>query len=236
MEEQKKNYQLFFDLFKEIEDYLLKIVREEIRSFPNLISKACEIRPSIRKYSGELNDLSLIRTLLAHKKRENLILIPDTTIKKTKAILNYIKNPPTVLKKFGKKVFTCKLEDSLLEIIKVMKERVYTHIPVYSYSDLNEKEFVGVLSESSIMNWLADKKEISLKNVKIEELVEFLNKQPNECFDFVNKDEDAYKIKERFLKEVKDQKRIGAIFITKNGNKDEELLGIITAWDLPLLD
>jgi len=225
------NYQTLFDLFKEIEAHLTKIVREDIRGFNDLLKIACEKEPHIKKYSGELNDLSLIRTLIAHKKREHLVLIPEETIKRVKEILQFIKNPPTVLEKFGKEVYFCNSEDLLLDILKIMKKETFTHIPVYK-----NKDFIGVLSEVSVTNWLADKKKLNLDDVTIYELREFLNNQPNEFFDFVKKSEDAYKIKERFLNEVRERKRIGAIFITDNGKQEEKFLGIITAWDIPILD
>ena len=225
------NYQILFDLFKEIEAYLSKVVNEDIRNFNDLLKTSCEKQPHIKKYSGELNDLSLIRTLIAHKKREHLILIPESTIKRVKEILDYIRNPPTVLEKFEKKVYVCDSDNLLIDILKVMKKETFTHIPVY-----NKGKIKGILSEVSVTNWLADKKEINLKNIIVGDLGEFLDNQPNEFFDFVKKDEDAYKVKERFLNEVKDKKRLGAIFITENGKKEEKLLGVITAWDIPILD
>ena len=225
----ENNAEILFSLFKQIEDYISNIVNEN-GNFNELVSKACKIMPHIKEYGPELNDLSLIRTLIAHKNRDHLILIPEETINRAKEILNYIRNPPTVFDIFEKEVYFCNSNDLLIEVLRVMKEKTFTHVPVYS-----NKGFIGILSEASIANWLSDSKELNMQNIKVKELNNFLNNQPNEYFDFVNKNEDAYKIKERFLNEVKGHKRIGSIFITQNGKNDEKLLGVITAWDLPLL-
>ena len=37
---------------------------------------------------------------------------------------------------------------------------------------------------------------------------------------------------ERFKESLKDQERLGMLFVTAHGKPNERLLGIITAWDL----
>lgn len=34
---------------------------------------------------------------------------------------------------------------------------------------------------------------------------------------------------------VNQTKRLGAIFVTENGKREEKIIGIITSWDLPKL-
>ena len=55
----------------------------------------------------------------------------------------------------------------------------------------------------------------------------------NEYFEFVSANTNAFLIKKWFTEAVKNRKRLGAVFVTTNGQQDGKLLGIITAWDLP---
>ena len=39
-------------------------------------------------------------------------------------------------------------------------------------------------------------------------------------------------VEELFAEEIKDQKRLAAVFITETGKAGEKILGLVTPWDL----
>lgn len=230
-EENLKNNQEFKRLFDKLEKYLNNLVKDNITSLPLLIKTACDKEPFIRNFSSELNDFSLIRTLIAHKGRIEIVKILDETLDNLKRVYNLITNPPTIYDKFKKDVFICQTSEPLLDVLKLMKEKTYTHIPVYE-----DNKFIGILSEASFTNWATEKENINLIYIKVKDLVNYLNNQSNEFFEFVKKSENAFEVRGWFYNKVKEHKRLGAVFITETGNKEEPLLGIVTAWDLTELE
>lgn len=222
----------FLELFGQIEKRLNELagVSEEKLSFPKLISAACKVNPAIKEVTQQLDNYYPIRNLLSHEARKDIVLISEQTLNEIKNVCELILNPPTVYQKFKRGVYICNVDSLLLTILTEMKEKVYTHVPVYENSS-----FVGVLSEVSVVNWLTENRNTDISTVLIRELRPFIQNQPNEFFEFVKSDENAYVVREWFSEKVKNGKRLGAVFITDDGTKKGKLLGIITAWDLPIL-
>nr|AQS33897.1 hypothetical protein [uncultured archaeon] len=233
--EQMNNNEEFLDLFGKIEKKINELVglqsfQMEKSSFSNLISPACQVNPAIREVTKQLNNYALIRNILSHESRKDIISVPEQTLNEIKKVCELVLNPPTVYHKFKRVVYTCDVNSLLLTVLKEMKEKVYTHVPVYE-----NKKFIGVLSEVSVVNWLTENHNTNLSKVLVGELKQFINDQFNEFFEFVGKEVNAYVVREWFHEKVKDGKRLGAVFITEDGLPNGKLIGVITAWDLPLL-
>jgi hypothetical protein len=58
------------------------------------------------------------------------------------------------------------------------------------------------------------------------------HKNESESFVFVHKDTLVIDIEEMFANELKEGKRLAVVFITKNGDPNEKILGLVTAWDV----
>lgn len=113
-----------------------------------------------------------------------------------------------------------------------MKAELYTHVPVYD----KKGKFVEMLSESTIAYRLGDKFDqtdhidldgLSVKDVPLE--------NSNDQFLFVDKSTSVYDIEQYFLKYASNHKRLGAIFVTENGQQDQPIIWLVTALDLPSL-
>jgi len=68
----------------------------------------------------------------------------------------------------------------------------------------------------------------------IAEFVEYLpfNQHVSEYFEFVSRNATLDNVRDLFERGRVDRKRLAAVFITEGGRKDDELLGMITAWDI----
>ncbi len=137
-----------------------------------------------------------------------------------------------MLDTFGRSVYTCRVDDLLVDVIKSMKEHLNTHVPVYDKQWI----FVEMLSESTIAYRIAeqigDDGEIHLRNIRVGDIS---LENSNDCFIFVHKEKSVYEIEELFAKKRTAKKRLWAVFITKYWKKDEIIEWIITAMDTPLL-
>jgi predicted transcriptional regulator len=232
-----RNVNEFLQIFNKIEVYIRKLVNSpSYIPFSNLIEKSSQINPTIKEYANDLRELAELRNALVHEKRELIFAeVTDIAVDFSKKIYELIINPPLAIDIANKPVYCCSVNDNLLEQLKIMKENIYTHVPIY-----NGNNFIGILSESSIFNWLGDIKDFdrSLANMKIRDIEKYLDiyNRSNEYFEFVTKNENVYLIKQWFIEAIKNQKRLGAVFITEDGTQNGEILGIITAWDLPKID
>lgn len=112
-----------------------------------------------------------------------------------------------------------------------MKQKIYTHVPVYN------GKFKGVLSETTILEWLSDnisdggcayfeKKKVGDINPK------YLHSKINQ-YKFTKETTSIFDIQKYFDEAIAKQERLGVIFITPNGDKNSRPTGVITAWDSP---
>ena len=64
------------------------------------------------------------------------------------------------------------------------------------------------------------------------EALEDVEKHLSEVFKFVKRNTTILEAKKIFENELNENKKIGMVFITERGKKDEPILGIFTPWDL----
>jgi len=228
------NTEEFLKIFNELEAYLRKLVNEpRYNPFKNLINEAKKKNPAVGEYANDLWEFAELRNGLVHAARDKILAeVNDTGLCLIKEISQKIKCPPTAFDIATKSVHVCQMDDHLLSEIKIMKEKIFTHVPVYEGN-----RFIGILSESSIFNWQCEttKENFISQDMKVRDIKKFLdiNNRLNEYFEFVSKGTNAYLIKQWFTEAIKKNKRLGAVFVTENGKQDGKMLGIITAWDLP---
>jgi CBS domain-containing protein len=144
------NSKKFLNIFNDLEIYIRKLVNKpSYVPFKDLVNAAAKINPAIEEYANDLWEFAELRNALIHSARGEIIAeVSDTAISLLKEVQKKIISPPTAFSVASKPVYACQINDSLLEKIRVMKEKLFTHVPVY-----DGNEFIGVLSESSIFNW-----------------------------------------------------------------------------------
>lgn len=150
-----------------------------------------------------------------------------------KNLINKIKRPRLVKEIYLplKKVYSRKLDDLIFPTMKEMSEKIYTHVPILN----SQNSVIGVFSENTIFSYLLDEEIIEIpRDMKFKDLSKYLDtdKHLSEVFKFIKLSSEISKVKDIFGNELKENKRIGMIFITQNGKKEEPLLGILTPWDL----
>ena len=127
-------------------------------------------------------------------------------------------------------VYTTTLDDSAWKVMQTMNDKVYTHVPV-----MDGDKMIGVFSENTILSYLVHNKDsIIMQDARISEFKDFvpLDKHPSEYFEFVGRNALLIEVEEIFRRGLISKRRIAVVFITENGNPDEKLLGLITAWDI----
>ena len=133
------------------------------------------------------------------------------------------------------KIISCSLSDTISSVIVRMMDKRVSHVPV-----LNERmKVIGVFSENTMMKvWRANTRlshSATMRNID-----RFLSidknkstdKQKFDVFKFVSKVTTAASLQKTFQTALENDERIGLFLVTENGNKNEPLLGITTAWDI----
>jgi len=111
-----------------------------------------------------------------------------------------------------------------------MNKYAYTHVPI-----IEEGRFVGVFSENTVFSYIVNSMDCLLaKDAKIRDFSDFIpiDRHESESFAFVSRDTLVIDIEDMFAKELRQEKRLAVVFITDNGDPNEKLLGLVTAWDI----
>jgi hypothetical protein len=142
----------FLSLFNEIDKHFDKVLgTEKFLPYNDKIKQIIQGRYPISRFvkifQNDLKYFGELRNHISHglKVDEYIYAIPTQRAIDTLAdFVDKIVKPPLCVEYFTKKVYTVHLQDSLAQLLTAMKKYQYTHIPVYSASDV----FLGVVSES----------------------------------------------------------------------------------------
>lgn len=224
----------FLDEFKKLEKNLKKVtglVGDNIK-FRDLIDSAKKKHFLISKREGIIHDLYGLRNVLAHSDRDKYIAkINEIAFKEIQEINTLLIHPPSIESFVHKNIFTCSTQDTLNAVLEKMVEKIYTHIPVYD----QEKRFYGMITETAIVNYLLKNTNINIYDTVDSIPKKFLNDYGNNnYYKFVSAQKSIFDVIYEFDKAIQERVRLGALFVTKTGKKDEKILGVVTAQDLPL--
>lgn len=227
----------FLSIYNEIDHYMRGILGVQ-----NYVDHGVLLRDMSEKnrvFADHYKDLKLfaeLRNLIIHNPypdKANPLIIPHTyLVERYAGIRDDVLHPKRALDLAIKRqfIYTTTLGANAIEVMQTMNEKTYTHVPV-----MEGEKMIGVFSENTVLTHFVHHKDlIILKDTKIEEFKEFigLDKHPSEYFEFVSRDTLLVDIEALFQKRLKERKRIAVVFITQNGNANEKLLGMITAWDI----
>lgn len=222
----------FLDLYRELED----VAAEQY----NLLKDGHVVynlsgRPEFRSFKADLDYCRDVRNLLSHKPKIGCHYVVEPSkemVEFLRSTINKIIHP---LKAADLMIPMTKIlwkgrNDLVLPVLYDMLEHTYTHIPI-----LENGAVVGVLSESTILSYLVDEEIIEVNSsVRFSDLEKYLKieNHKSESFRFVSKNALKSQLDEMFSNALNRGDRIGMVFVTQNGKKNEKILGLITAWDL----
>ena len=131
------------------------------------------------------------------------------------------------------KVTKGRLSDSITVIAKKMLKKRHSHVPI-----LDEKGVVvGVFSESTMleasMSGVCCSRNARMRDIKDCLLID---NHKFDVFKFVSKETTIARLRKMHQEATKQDKRIGLVLVTANGDSDQPLLGILNIWDLPADD
>lgn len=233
--------------FRALYNKLDELISERVgiykkQSFIQKLKKFMYKYPSYEWLKSEIRLIHDLRNVLIHeeKEKEDVAIPTDTFIKMIEGILITLSKPQTAYDISSKKVFGCDPNDKVIDVVKVMAEKIYTRVPVFR----NKKDctgFIGVFSANSLARILVGESVSGtiedFANKTISDIIESVKTPISESWDFVQEDMDVFKVQSMFQTKVYDnalleKSRLGVLFVTKSGKRDDRITGLITAWDL----
>ena len=232
MAEAKPNSEIFIELFSEIEQKLKTICNDEFHStFSDLLRKARGINAVVNQYASDLKEFSQLRNAIVHTRRENFVIAEphNDVIKEIRHIHSLLHNPPRVSSVMIKNPYYTSSDGSIFDLLTTFSEKNIMRCPV-----IDKGSVTCLITAKTISRWLTSKKQnkVDINGTKISELVPFTEKTD---YCIIGENIDIISLVGMFKNSIKRGTYIQAVLVTKNGQPNSPLVGIITPSDLPLI-
>lgn len=231
-------FEKFIGIYNQIDAYMRKSLSvEKYVDHSHLIRRMADQNKIFAQYLNELLTFADLRNVLDHNpyriQAHPMAEPHEYIVKRYEEIRNLLFDPPKALSIAikGPIIYTTTLEANTIDVMQVMNDKLYTHVPVMENGLL-----FGVFSENTILHYLVKNKDsIITTDTKMEEFKDLLPLTRNriEYFEFMPRNTLLSDVKTVFNEGLKNGKRIAVVYITETGNQKEKMLGMITPWDLP---
>jgi predicted transcriptional regulator len=196
--------------------------------FRTLIEEYHRRHPSWQS-KEDLIEYSRLRNVVVHNRifPYRYYSIPTTaTVEAIEAIYQRLTQPERALPRWRREVQTVQASDSLASVLVRINNLQYSRFPVY-----DGRNFVGLLTENGITRWIARHSATRLTTIDFEEHTsrEMLShdKHRANC-EFLAGIATVEEVRYRFV----GGPRLEAVLLTKTGNPQEKLQGIVTRGDV----
>lgn len=232
----RNNYKRFMHAFNELQKVIAeKVGRDSDTHFGELLGVARKQKDKvIETYLTQIDFYRELRNILAHHTIDGgeVAAYPsDALIKEMETVTEKIKYNKKVQDLFLKRVRTFDVNDSLKDVLAIVNRVRYTQFPVF-----DQNELVGMLSSIGVTKFFA--KEMNQNGAQISEATigDILEVESDQdFFAVIPADKSIFEIEELFLRKMKEGHIAHTLLITEDGkvNRKEDLIGIITPWDIP---
>lgn len=177
-----------------------------------------------------LSQASQLRNIMVHN--DDVALPTDAFLKEFKQVVKQIIHPKRVtsVMRSIRNMITASLDDSVEDMVSLMKKNGYSNIPV-----VVDHKLKAVFTERTLFHYFMMKNDgVVHKGMKMKDLLEAmdLDNDPTRYFDFISKTLNIYEALEAFGRDFEKDRELEILFVTEHGLETEAILGIITIWDL----
>ena len=226
------NSQLFIEKYKELESVVRKTYGlPEQDSISYFLKK----QDKFNRYYDDISFCQEVRNFMQHKKKIN----GRFAIEPNDAMLAFIEQLITRVASRPQCIDICikfndiewrSPSDSVKAAIIIMRQKVYTHIPIIENGVL-----VGVFDENSLFNYVAENEIIDVDDtLSFNDILQYLSVKDREMEEFLFVKSTMYveDLEKEIQKYFYKNKRVGIAFLTVNGRENEPIQGMITPWDI----
>lgn len=226
------NSQLYIEKYKELEAVVRKTYGLPEQDF---IAYFLKKQDKFNKYYDDISFCQEVRNFMQHKKKIN----GRFAIEPNEAMLTFIEQLIARVASRTQCRDICikfrdiewrSLSDSVKATIKVMRQKVYTHIPIIENGIL-----IGVFDENSLFNYVAENEIVDVDDkLCFADIRQYLSIHGREMEEFLFVKATMYvdDLEKEIQKYFAKNKRVGIAFLTVNGRENEPIQGMITPWDI----
>lgn len=180
-------------------------------------------------YRQDLRLFADLRNVIVHSRTKPYqhvaVPVPDV-VARIEAIRDSLLEPALVIPEFQCDVLTVQTDDSLLAVLQHINQNDFSQFPVYA-----DDQFAGLITENGITRWLAHHAITELSLVELADVTvgEVLRDEEDRSnVEFVGRNMTVDSVTASFGHNPV----LEAVLITHSGRRDQELLGIVTRWDI----
>ncbi len=235
------NSDRFLNIYNELDQFMRVSLDEDSRtSHTQLIEKLAKKSNLFRFYKNDLKEFAELRNAIVHNthfcnnRYGDVIAEPhDIVVEMYDELLEKINSPKLAKDIYrhlsDENVLIATTKTKIMNIIKAMHDKDFTCVPII----MNNK-LIGVFSENVLLSLIAKKGICDFRKLIINDILEYIQieNHQGEYFEFCKVKDNIFDLKELFQKQMLNKKRLELIFVTGNGQRNEEILGVISAWDL----
>lgn len=190
------------------------------------------------KYRNDRDEIKYcqeIRNLLQHKKKVNNTDLVEPTGEAIAYITSLIARVKNRKKCCDicvdyKNIFRKSYGDKVKDTMRVMHEKAYTCVPI-----MEGKRVVGAFDANALFEYLAAEGKVEIdEDLTFNDIREYLSidTRDTEEFLFFGSRKLVDDLEDEFEKSFRRGKRIAAVFLTPYGTRNEDIRGMVTAWDV----
>lgn len=232
------NYDKYQGEFNTLHEVLKNKLNNKDRNFGRLIQYGKNNNDKvINNYYDELNFHREFRNILSHshmRGKPPVAQPSDAVIEEIISLTNRINSPKKTSDLFLKDVTHFDYSDSLAKVLQFVNDNHYSQFPVFENTQLK-----GLITENGITQFLSRSVKddvISISETIISDVIKL--DEAKDSWEIVNSNTLLIDVKEIFNKKLNAGNSLFAILISnrgKNIKNPEDIIGIITPWDLPMV-
>jgi CBS domain-containing protein len=181
-------------------------------------------------YFDILQQAAQMRNIITHN--EDVCIPTDRFTKRFVELVAMITHPLRAVDVMTplEKVQQADLDHTIGETMEHMRTSGFSKMPV-----IKDGQLIGVFTERALYYYLSlpGMTQVS-RDQRIKDLLEAidLDGNPAPYFDYLPKRADVYQALAKFRRGIQEKNKLGMLFVTQSGHKDERILGIMTLADL----
>lgn len=226
------NSNAFLEIFSAIEKWLRQQAdADRSVSFDQLVERAASRNRAVHRYKDDLKEFADLRNAIVHERTDGRVIAEpnDRALLEFERIRRVLLNPPAVIPRFQVAVRSRSTDDSVGVAVTDMRNGSFSQLPV-----LSEGRVVALLTAETVVRWLASEVSnelVSLWDTKIETVLPHTEDQEHYCF--LPRRATLLDALARFEDFASRGKDLDAILLSQDGRSEQQLLGILTVYDLP---
>ncbi len=229
-----RNSDHFLDYFTTIEKWLRTAAGAD-RSVPftRVVSQVATQNRAVKKFQDDLREYADLRNAIVHERGGGHVIAEpnDRAVAELARICKSLMEPPSLIPKFQISVRARTMDESIGEAVRDMRQGSFSQLPI-----LNDGVVTAVLTTETVARWLAlefDNDVVSLLETKISQVLP--HTEDNDHYCFLSRQATLLDALFEFEKFASRGKDLDAILITNDGKPNQQMLGIITLFDLPVI-